>query len=221
MPTVEISLPPSIAAGELASMIPPERTALVIIDAQVDFISPEGPIGRSGLDLSPVYTALKKINQMIPAARKAGAPVVFVRVITRDSTDSQALKLFHARRSGGNVGSVAICRAGTKGADYYGVKPEPGDMEIEKVLYSTFYGTNFDERLRARGIENIVICGFTTECCVETTVRDAFHRNYNMFVVRDACAAYDAAMHVGALGAMSENCALLTEADFVISAWQR
>ena len=148
-------------------------------------------------------------------------PPVFVRVITRDGTDSEALKLFHMRRSKGNVGSVAICRAGTKGADYYGVQPEAGDLEIEKVLYSTFYGTNFDEELRKRGIETLVVCGFTTECCVDSTVRDAFHRNYNVFIVQDACSAYDPAMHLGALYALSENCALLADTDDVVAAWRR
>jgi nicotinamidase-related amidase len=65
----------------------------------------------------------------------------------------------------------------------------------------------------------VVVVGFTTECCVDCTVRDAFHRNFNVFVVADACAAYCAELHQGALNALAANCALLLEADAVLAAW--
>ena len=64
-------------------------------------------------------------------------------------------------------------------------------MEVEKPLYSSFVGTDLDARLRARGIDKLVIAGFTTDCCVDCTVRDAFHRNYDVFIVADACASYE------------------------------
>ncbi len=61
--------------------------------------------------------------------------------------------------------------------------------------------------------------GFTTDCCVDCTVRDAFHLNYNVFLVADACAAYEEALHWGALNGLSKNCALLTESEAVLAAW--
>lgn len=220
MTIVEITLPPGIEADALRPMVAPARTALLVIDAQVDFIAPDGPAARAGVDMSAAHRALDKVTALIDAARRAGVTAVFIRVVTREETDSRALRLFHARRSGGNVASPAICRAGTPGADYYGVRPAPGEIEIEKTLYSSFAGTPLDAELRSRGIETLVVCGFTTECCVDSTVRDAFHRNYNLFVVTDACAAYDPAMHLAALRALSENCALLAETSAVIAAWR-
>jgi nicotinamidase-related amidase len=116
---------------------------------------------------------------------------------------------------------VALCRAGTPGADYYRISPQPGDWEIEKPLFSSFVGTDLDERLRAAGIGTLVVAGFTSDCCVDCTVRDAFHRNYDVFVVADACAAYEEPLHIGALDALSKNCALLTDTEAVLGAWKK
>lgn len=217
--TLSVEALDHVPAGSLPPMIPSRKTALLVIDAQVDFIAPYGLIGRAGVDLAPLESPLKKVNDLIAAARTAGVAAVLVRVVTEESTDSTALKLLTERR-GLPPEAIAICRAGTDGANYYGVDPRLGDIHIEKPLYSSFVGTTLDEQLRARGIDTLVVCGFTTECCVDSTVRDAFHRNYNVFVVSDACAAYGPDLHYGALNALSKNCALLVSSSAVIATWR-
>jgi len=219
MPSDHPELDPAVDPAQLPPMLAPARTALVIIDVQEDFLSPDGPPGQWGIDFGLLEPPLKKIEALIPAARAAGVVPVFVRVVTTPETDSTALKLLH-RRKGRPDESVALCRAGTKGADYYRIRPEPGDIEIEKVLYSSFVGTDLDAQLRARGIDTLVVTGFTTDCCVDCTVRDAFHLNYNVFLVADACAAYEETLHWGALNGLSKNCALLTGTDAVLAAWR-
>jgi len=158
------------------------------------------------------------IAALIAAGRAAGLTQVFLRVVTRPETDTTALKLLHQRK-GRPPEALAICRAGTSGADYYRIKPQPGDIEIEKVLYSGFAGTELESQLRARGIDTLVLVGFTTECCVDCTARDAFHRNFSVFVVADACAAYEEDLHYGALNGLSKNCAMLTDSAAVLAAW--
>ena len=204
----------------LRGMIEPARTALLVIDAQVDFVAPTGAMGLEGVDLSALSPALERIESVIAAARSAEVTVGFVRLVTRPETDSEALKLFMARK-GLPPQALAICRDGTPGADYYRVGPIPGDLEVQKPLYSSFVATRLEEQLRDRGIDTLVVVGFTTECCVDCTVRDAFHRNFNVFVVADACAAYSSEFHLGALSALAVNCALLLEADAVLDAWSR
>jgi nicotinamidase-related amidase len=211
-------LDPLVDAAQLPPMIAPERTALVIIDVQEDFVSPAGVAGKWGIDFDALEPPLQKIEALIAAARANGVTPAYIRVVTRPETDSDALKALH-RRKGRPPQAVALCRAGTSGADYYRIKPEPGDIEIQKPLYSSFVGTDFDEQLRARGIDTLVVVGFTTDCCVDCTVRDAFHRNYDVFVVTDACAAYEEELHIGALNGLSKNCALLTDTAAVLGAW--
>jgi nicotinamidase-related amidase len=207
-----------IPLDALAAMIEPARTALLVIDVQIDFVAPDGPMGSAGVDLSAIPPALARIHPVIAAARVSGTTVGFVRVVTRPETDSDALKLHMARR-GLPPEAVAICRAGTRGADYYQVRPLPGELEVQKTLFSSFVGTRLEEQLRERGIDTLVVVGFTTDCCVDCTVRDAFHRNFSVFIVADACAAYSSSLHYGALESLSANCALLVESDAVLGAW--
>jgi len=212
------SLDPSVDARLLPPMISPAKTALVIIDVQEDFVSPSGAAGSWGIDLGVFELPLQRIAALIAAGRAAGLTQVFLRVVTRPETDTTALKLLHQRK-GRPPEALAICRAGTSGADYYRIKPQPGDIEIEKVLYSGFAGTELESQLRARGIDTLVLVGFTTECCVDCTARDAFHRNFSVFVVADACAAYEEDLHYGALNGLSKNCAMLTDSAAVLAAW--
>jgi nicotinamidase-related amidase len=218
MPFDRASLEPLVDPAQLPAMIAPTKTALVIIDVQEDFVSPTGAAGHWGIDMSIFDAPLAKIEQLIAAARANSVAQVYVRVVTREDTDPNALKLLHARK-GRPPEALAICRAGTPGADFYRIAPEAEDIRIDKILYSSFVGTDLDERLKAQGVDTLVVVGFTTECCVDSTVRDAFHRDYSVFVVADACAAYEEALHYGALNALSKNCALLTDSASVLAAW--
>ena len=205
--------------ADLSDMIDPRRTALVVVDVQVDFASPQGVIGRSGADMSTAEPAIDRIEALIAAARKAGATVAFMRVVTREETDSVALTTWMERR--GMPGGGAICRAEGGGADYYRVTPAPGEIEIEKLVYSSFHGTDLDAQLRAREVDTLVITGISTDCCVDSTARDAFHRDYHVFVVSDACATYEEGLHRGALNMLQLHCALLVTSDAVVAAWDR
>ena len=202
---------------ELGDMIAPERTALIVVDVQVDFASKDGLIGRYGTDMTPAEDAIDRIEALIAAAHHAGATVGFMRVMTRPETDSNALKTWMARK--GTPGDAGICRVGTGGEDYYRVHPEPGDIEVEKLVYSSFHGTDFEQKLRARGIDTLVLTGLTTDCCVDSTARDAFHRDFHTFVVSDACASFEPDIHTGALKALASHTSLLVTTDAVVASW--
>src|ERR1700690_4466022 len=128
---------PLVPGAELAAMIEPARTALLVIDVQNDFVAADGAMGAAGVDLSILDPALEPIDRVIAAARGADAIVGFVRVVNRPETDTDALKLLMARK-GLPPEAVALCREGTPGADYYRVRPVPGDLEIRKALFSSF-----------------------------------------------------------------------------------
>jgi len=71
------------------------------------------------------------------------------------------------------------------------VQPLEGEIVIEKLYPSSFQGTALQEMLDDRDIETLIVCGFMTHMCVESTVRDAFHRGYEVIVDNDACATRD------------------------------
>ncbi|AKH41129.1 nicotinamidase-related amidase [Altererythrobacter atlanticus] len=208
---------PMVDPAGLPPMIVPERTALVVVDIQKDFAAPDGLLGRVGVDLACAEEAIDRIEELIAAARKAGATVAFMRVVTTPETDSNALKTYMART--GQPGGEAICRVADGGADYYRVSPEAGDIEIDKLMFDSFHGTDLEQQLRDRGIDTVVMTGLSTDCCVDSTARAAFHRDFHVFVVADACAAYDADLHNHTLQVLAKNCAILTNSDAVREAW--
>ncbi|MFT4935574.1 MAG: ureidoacrylate peracid hydrolase [Pseudoalteromonas distincta] len=211
---------PVQADDGLAAWIAPARTALVIIDMQVDFAAPDGRLGQWGVDLSTVPPALAKAEALAEAARKAGAPVVFVGLFTRPETDSGAWRERMRRRGGDPDSDSGLCRADDVGSDWYGPKPLPGEAVVEKARYSGFHDAPLDSVLKGLGVDTLVVAGLTTECCVDCTVRDAFHLDYHVFLASDACAAYEAEVHAASLKALELNCAILVETDQVITAWE-
>lgn len=203
---------PHVSPADLADILDPAKTALVVVDIQKDFAAPDGLLGRVGVDLTDAEAVIDRIEEITPLARAAGMTLAYMRVVTTPESDSDALKAFHTRK--GDPGGQAICRTDDGGADYYRVAPAPGDIEIQKLLYDSFHGTDLEQQLRSRGIDTLVITGLSTDCCVDQTARAAFHRNFNVFLVSDACGAYEPGLHLSSLNVLSKNCALLvTSAD--------
>ena len=211
--------PTTSSAEGLAAWIAPGRTAVLVIDMQVDFAAPHGLLGGYGVDMGVVEPALAAAEQLVSEARAAGVPVIFVGLFTTLESDSPAWNERIRRRGGDPDTDAALCRLGTLGADFYGPQPIEGELVIEKTRYSGFLGTDLDARLKALGVDTLVVAGVTTECCVDSTVRDAFNLDYHVFVAADACAAYEADIHAASLKAMALNSAILTETSDVAAAW--
>jgi nicotinamidase-related amidase len=83
--------------------------------------------------------------------------------------------------------------------------PQAGDIVVHKKTFGAFNSSNIDEVLREHGLHTIVMCGISTNCCVETTARDAADRGYAVVIVDEACADYDEAAHDASLRAFHFN----------------
>jgi ureidoacrylate peracid hydrolase len=208
------------AIDDLKAWIAPSRTAVLVIDMQVDFASPEGALGAH-VDMRLVQPAVAAAETLVAKARAAGVPVVFVGLFTTPETDSSTWRERMRRRGGDPDSEGAICRLGQPGSDFYGPQPTPGELVIKKVRYSGFLGTDLDARLKTMGVDTLVVAGLTTECCVDSTVRDAFDLDYHVFVAADACAAYEADLHAASLKVMALNSAILTDTARIAQAWSR
>lgn len=199
--------------------IAPGRTALLIVDMQVDFAAPEGVISRMGVDLSSVVPALAAAQHLAEGARAVGVPVIFVGLSTSPDTDSPMWRERMTRRGGDPDVESNLCRAGQPGSGFHGPRPAPGERVFSKTRYSAFFGTGLGDTLREQGIDTLVLCGLTTECCVDCTARDAFHQDFHVFVPTDACAAYELDVHEAALKVMGLNFAIVTDTEAVVAGW--
>jgi len=196
-----------------------ERTALCVIDAQVDFISPQGCLGVLGVDVVPLEQPLTQVQALLAKARSTGVPVYFVGLRQPVEGCPASWQLWMERTNRALEISNGLCREGSPGAEFYGVQPLTGETVIWKQRYSAFYGTDLAAQLRNAGIDTLVVCGFTTECCVDSTVRDAFHQDFSVFIASDACGAYDLEQHRHSLDVLAESFAIRLDTGAIINAW--
>lgn len=198
--------------------IAPHRTALLLVDMQVDFASPDGAMAKAGADVTAAQAAIAKAAILAEAARAASVPCLFARLITRESDESDMLREWKMRR--GTEKDAPLCREGTHGAEFVGPRPLPDEAVFSKSRYNAFAGTGLDAHLRGLKRDTLVIAGVTTECCVDSTTRDAFERDYHVFIAKDAVAAYAPDLHQAALKALELNCAILAGSDEILAAWK-
>ena len=195
--------------------IAPRRTALILIDCQVDFGSPDGAMARRGADMAAPQAALKQAQALAQAARAANVTVVFVRLLTHPRGENRIAREAKTRTQDDKPD---LCVEGTHGADFIGPQPQAGDRIVTKTHFSAFARTGLAEGLHAQGVDTLVLAGLTTECCVASSAWDAFEHDFHIFIAQDSCAAYEQALHDQALRALGLSGATLAPtADFVRS----
>jgi ureidoacrylate peracid hydrolase len=168
--------------------IPRDNTALLVVDMQRAFFDNNDSLGRTGIDVTPLRAAIPGTVALVAQARLAGIPVIFTRYVYQpgmvDFGPVRGIKAAE-RIADGSLG---------QGTAEIELIPElgalPTDVVIDKSRPSAFYGTRLEPVLTGMGIRNLVICGVTTNICVETTARDAGQRDYGTYVVRDAVAEF-------------------------------
>ena len=187
----------------LDAKLNPDWTALVCIDYQNDFCAAEGSLGKCGVDVAPMAAIAPGLGHLIDDARSAGVPIIFVRNTYTTDQDWYLSDVTYAqskRTLGGLNYDIPHCEQGSWGWDYYGdVRPEVGDCEVIKHRYDAFIDTDLDLILRSRGIRTLIICGVTTNVCVESTTRRAYFLDYYCVVPEDCVAAYGEGRHEMAL----------------------
>jgi ureidoacrylate peracid hydrolase len=208
----------STAVALSPDWIAPSRTVVLVVDMQADFASPGGAMARAGLNLSDIPAALDGAARLVATARAAGAAVVFAGLCAE--LGASAAWAVRAHRLG-LASAGPVCSDSDGGGAFVGPRPREGDLVVRKPRYSAFFATDLDHQLKARGVDTLLVVGLTTECCVDSTVRDAFQLDYQVFVVADACAAYERDLHLAALRALELNCAILVDVDDVAKAWRR
>ncbi|RZI98704.1 MAG: cysteine hydrolase [Rubrivivax sp.] len=155
---------------------------------------------------------------LVDAARGAGVAVVFVRYINQPGAENRIAAEARARR---DTDEPDLCVIGTPGADFAGPLPLPDELVVSKFQFSAFARTGLDALLHARGVDTLVLCGLTTECCVASSAWDAFERDFHVFLAADACAAYEDDLHQGALKALElSGAGIANVADFAL-AWKK
>lgn len=192
-------------------------TALIVIDMQNGFCHPEGSFASIGLDVTLPKAAAVGCYELIEAARAADVPVIWTRYVYRPDYADGGLLVTDLLPA---IKEIRSLEDGTwDGELLEELVPAPDEAVIDKNRYSAFYGTRLEPLLTSRGIRNLVMCGVTTNMCVETTARDASQRDYRTVVVSDASAEFDPARHEAALFTIGFGFGWVAPRSDVLAAW--
>jgi nicotinamidase-related amidase len=185
----------SVAAEPYEFEFEPSSCALMIIDMQRDFVDPGGFGEALGNDVSLLRKAIAPTKKVLDAARKKNMLVIHTREGHRqdlsDLPDNKKLrgKLKAGIGDPGPMGRILV--RGEYGHDIVDeLKPVEGEPIVDKPGKGAFYATDLDSMLHNRGIKQLVVCGVTTEVCVNTSVREANDRGYDCLVLEDCVGSY-------------------------------
>lgn len=186
---------PTVKAEPYSFEFDPKTTALVIIDMQRDFVDPGGFGEALGNNVSLLRKAIPPTKRVLQAARDAHVLVIHTREGHRpDLSDLPPAKKARGKLPAGigdkgPMGRILV--RGEYGHDIIDeLKPNPDEPVIDKPGKGAFYATDFDSVLKNSGIKQLVVCGVTTEVCVNTTVREANDRGYDCLVLEDCVGSY-------------------------------
>ena len=174
------------------------ETALIVVDMQNAYCSRGGYMDTVGFDVSGAASVIAENRALIDACKTAGILVIYLQNgFEADARDvggptapvwhkSNALRFMRANP---DWSGKLITKGTWDHAIVDELTPAAGDIVVGKSRYSGFAGTNLDQILSARRIRTVLVAGVATNVCVESTIRDAYHREYFPVMVTDATMA--------------------------------
>jgi len=163
--------------------IVPEKTAMLCIDVQNDFIVPGAPY-----ESEPARDAVDELNTLFALCREHGIRVVFTAHSHRsDGSDLGAVKHLHPLTASGE----AMVEGSTGVELYPKLDVQGSDHIVHKRRFSAFYSTDLELLLRNLGVDTVIIGGVATNVCCESTARDAFFRDFKVIFLSDGNGTFD------------------------------
>ena len=193
--------------------IPPQDTALLIVDLQNDFVHPDGAYARGGQGAPAIAALPARLAPLARALRAKGGWVVSTQFTLVPGKGGEPIVSPHllALRPFLRKGDFQPGAWGHQLVD----ELQPADLSVEKVAYSAFYMTRLEWVLRKSGIRRLIVGGIVTNGGVASTVREAHVRDIDVTVLSDGCAAFSAEVHDTAIAALRPVARVATIAEAI------
>ncbi|RFA25595.1 isochorismatase [Alkalilimnicola ehrlichii] len=178
--------------------IDPKKTAVVLIEYQNDFTSEGGVLHEAVKDVMEQTGMLAKTREVVSRARHAGITVMHAPISFAPGYNEITDHPYGILKGVVDGNAFVKGQWGSEIVDQ--LKPEEGDIVVEgKRGLDTFASTNLDFMLRSKGIQTVVLGGFLTNCCVESTMRSAYENGYEVITLTDCAAATSIEQHDNAI----------------------
>jgi nicotinamidase-related amidase len=174
------------------------RSALLVVDMQNDFCHPDGWLASIGVDITPARRPIEPLRRAVPWLRDAGTAIVWLNWGNRRDRANLppgVLHVYDPAGAGGGIGAPVrpggspTLQAGSWSAAIVDeLKPEPGDIHVDKYRMSGFFDTPLDGILRNLAVTTLLFAGVNSDQCVLHTLADAACLGYDV-VLLDDCAA--------------------------------
>jgi biuret amidohydrolase len=190
-------------------------TVVMVIDMQVDFCGKGGYVDRLGRDLAPLRAPIEPIRHVLAIARARGFRVVHTREgYQPDLSDLQPWKRWDNPNDPIKVGDPGpLGRTLIRGEPCWDfipeLRPAAGERVFDKSGFGAFASTDLDAVLRGWGVQNLVLTGVTTDCCVHSTLREAVDRGYDCLVLEDCVGTSNRTYHDAALSLVRQSSGIL------------
>jgi nicotinamidase-related amidase len=183
-----------MAALDFTAPLETKRTAIIMIEFQFDFCKEGGKLHEACKASIDATGMIGNTVSLVEAARAKGVKIIHAPILFSDDykeLGSTSYGILANVKAGG-----CFLASGPGGEIIPELAPQSNDLVVKgKTGLCAFASTNLDFVLRQNGIETIAICGFLTNCCVESTMRTAYEKGYNVITVTDCCAATSIEQH--------------------------
>jgi nicotinamidase-related amidase len=194
--------------------VDPAHTAVIVVDMQNEFCSPEGYVARQGWDVRPMRAMALRLRNFVDAAR------MHVRVIHVRGQYEPAVMPPQMVERLHRFGIPPYCQPGTKGVDFYpGFEPVEGDIVITKRTFSAFAHTELEHVLRNLRIQTVVVTGTFSNVCVDSTVRDAYFRGFYPVIPDDLTATSDPEVHRMTMATLGHFFGVVVRSEEILKTW--
>ena len=191
----------------LASLVAPQHTAVLVVDVQPMF---------TAMPLSPpLDEVLPRLRRFLDASRAACVPRVFIRHVIPEERWTDVWQDQHTD----HVKADLAPDSQVSGFDSR-FAPEVDDLVVVKQRYSAFVGTELADLLRQIGVRTVILVGLTTDICVSSTARDAFHHEFHTVTLADCTAEQTLARHEAGLASLAACFGRVCTSKEVLAAWQ-
>ena len=180
--------------------------ALLVIDMQEFFLDPESLTFTCG-----GLAVLPNVKRLIERFRKAGHPVIFTRHVHHPDLIDAGIMAWWWK---------GMCVEGTPESEvHHEILPIGGEKVVLKHRYSAFYDTDLGTVLRCMKVKDLVIAGIMTNMCCESTARDAYYRDYRIFIPADGTGSINEEMHMASLLNLAFGFAYVTTVERILDSF--